>query len=171
MEEQKSISAITAGLIIAGISILFSLIMNLFAGAGASMSFFEYLVIIAALVFFINKYGKAYDYNKTFGDLFSYGFKATAIFTLIFLVFISILLLSTPELKQKTLDAARTELERRKMPDSEIDKSIEIVGKYFWIGMVGSTMFFLVLVGAIGSAIGAAITRKSPQNPFDQLPE
>jgi predicted membrane protein len=171
MEEKKPVSAITAGLIIAGVSIVYSLISNVIAGTGGAVGFFEYIVIIAALVVFINLYAKTHDNNLTFGDLFSYGFKATAIYTLIFLVFISILLISTPELKQKALEEARKELESRKMPDSDIEKSIDIVGRYFWIAMVGSTMFFLVLVGAIGSAIGAAIAKKRPQNPFEQPKE
>jgi hypothetical protein len=171
MEEKKPVSAITAGLIIAGISIVYSLISNAIAGSGGGMDIFQNLVIIAALVLFINMYAKANNNNLTFGDLFSYGFKSTAIYTLIFLVFISILLISTPELKQKTLEEARKAMERQKLPDSAIEKGLELTGKYFWILTVGATMFYLVLVGAIGSAIGAAIAKKRPQNPFEQPTE
>ena len=40
--------------------------------------------------------------------------------------------------------------------------------KYFWVFAIGGTMLMFVIVGAIGSLIGAAVTKKRPINPFEQ---
>ncbi|MGZ8537043.1 MAG: hypothetical protein ACXWV9_02215, partial [Flavisolibacter sp.] len=101
--------------------------------------------------------------------LFGYGFKATAIYTLIFICFLVLYLLLNPEIKQKSLDAARIEMEKKGNTDVDIEKAMAIANDYFYIGVGGLTMFFLVLVGTIGSLIGAAVTKKIPYQPIDQL--
>ena len=40
--------------------------------------------------------------------------------------------------------------------------------KYFWPIAIGGVLLGFLITGAIGSLIGAAITPKSPKNPFDQ---
>jgi hypothetical protein len=36
------------------------------------------------------------------------------------------------------------------------------------VGVVGGSTIFFIIIGAIGSLLGAAITKKRPNNPFDQ---
>jgi hypothetical protein len=36
------------------------------------------------------------------------------------------------------------------------------------VGLLGGSVFMLVLIGTIGSLIGAAVTKKNPKTPFDQ---
>ena len=54
------------------------------------------------------------------------------------------------------------------MRDDQIEKAIEITKKFFWVGVIGGSMLFLIIIGAIGSLIGAGITKKQPRSPFDQ---
>jgi len=167
---RKPISPVIAGLLIAGVTILFALTAVVTGSSTTGgLGLLQYLLIIIALVFLVSMYGKANNNNKTFGELFGYGFKATTIYTLIFLVFLGIFLASTPEIKEKSLEAAREEMEKQGRKDSEIEKAMEIADKFFWIAVIGGTMFFLVLVGTIGSLIGAAVTKKNPITPIDQL--
>ncbi len=58
-----------------------------------------------------------------------------------------------------------------KLSDDQIDQSLNIASKYFWLFAIGGTVLVFIIVGAIGSLIGAAITKKRPVTPFDQLPQ
>jgi hypothetical protein len=171
MEEKKPISHLVAGLLIALAIILFSVILT-FTGGGSSDpkgGWISYLIIIIGLTIFINLYGKAKNNQVSFGELFSYGFKATTMIVLLFVIFLLILSFVMPEIKQKVLEATRLEMEKQKgITEAEIDTMIKTVNKYFWVILIGTSMFFFVLIGAIGSLIGAAITKKEPKNPFEQ---
>jgi|SRR5688572_33210788 len=166
----KPFSPAIAGLIIAGVAVVFSLLANLLGGANeAGLGIFQYLIIIIMLVILVHQFGKKSNYHKTFGELFGYGFKATAIYTLVFICFLVIYLLLNPGIKQELLDAARLEMEKSGNSAADIDKAMAIANNYFYIGVGGSTMFFLVLVGTVGSLLGATITKKIPYQPVDQL--
>jgi hypothetical protein len=171
MEERKPVSHVTAGLIIAGLLVIYSLIIQ-FTGLMQSQSvgLLQYLVIFAGLIYFINKYGKANDYTVSFGNLFAYGFKSTAVFTIINIGFLIILFVAFPEFKEKTFEMARKQMESNpKVSEEEVEKAVDIARKFFWVGIVGGTMLLYIILGAIGSLIGAAVTKKRPHNPIDQL--
>jgi hypothetical protein len=174
MEPKKPISHVVAGLLIAGIVIAISMVMMLMAksagkpGSGG----FTYLIIIGGLIFFINQYGKANDYQPTFGELFSYGFKATTVYTILFIGFLLLFAVLFPDFKSTQLEVARTAMENQKgITEEQADKGMEMMEKYFWVFAIGGTTVAFVIIGAIGSLIGAAITKKRPKNPFEQLPQ
>lgn len=173
MEPQKPISHIAAGLILAGILVVISTIlnfMNLSESPGASL--LQPVIILVGLFFVIRAYGKANNYNQTFGNLFAYGFKTTAVFTIVSIVFTVLFLLLFPDLKEKSFEIARQRLEDNpSVSEEQIDQSIEIARKFFWVGVVGGSMIFMIILGAIGSLIGAAATKKTAAgNPFEQQP-
>ena len=172
MEPKKPISHTVAGLLIAGILIVFSITMSFISGAASKpgSGWISYLVIIAGLCLFIYLYGRSMNNTVSFGDLFAYGFKSTAIIVVVFVIFLIIVSFAFPEFKQKAIQAARDEMENQgKMNDSDIEKGIELVSKYFWVFAIGGTVLGFVIIGAIGSLLGAAITPKKPNSPFEQL--
>ncbi|MGZ3940556.1 MAG: DUF4199 domain-containing protein [Flavisolibacter sp.] len=162
MQTPKAVTSQIAGLIIAGILIVVSVIVSMIDRSSRPGSgWISYLTIIVGLVLFINFYAKSKDYSLGFGDLFSYGFKAVSVTTLVFLVFIVILAIAMPGMKQEAVEAARAEMEKnRTFSQSDVDKGIQLVEKYFWVFMAGATMLSFIIAGAIGSLIGAAITKK-----------
>jgi hypothetical protein len=170
MEQTKPLSHVVAGLIIAAAVIVYSIIIN-FTGnaANASGGMISYLIIILGLAFFVRKHGQDTNYTESFGNLFSYGFKATAVLTILFIVFMILFNLFFPEFKEKAMDIARQRLEDQgRLDEDKIDQSLAIAKKYFWLFAIGGTMLGFIIVGAIGSLIGAAITKKRPNNPFEQ---
>lgn len=170
MEQQKPITHIQGGLIIAGILVVASTIiqfMNLSSSPAAGM--IQPVVIILGLLLLVRAYGKANNYSLSFGNLFAYGFKTTAVFTIISIVFSVLFLLLFPDLKEKSFEMARQQMEDNpKLTEEQIDQAIEISRKFFWVGIVGGSMIFMIILGAIGSLIGAAATKKQPNNPFIQ---
>lgn len=171
MEERKPITHVTAGLIIAALLVVYSIIVN-FMGLTQqkALGLLQYALIIGGLTYFVSQWGKAHNYTLSFGNLFAYGFKATAVFTIINIVFIIIFFLVFPEMKEKTFEIARKQMEDNpNVSEEQIEQGLEIARKFFWVGLVGGTMFFMIVIGAIGSLIGAAVTKKRPNNPLDQL--
>lgn len=171
MEERKPITHVSAGLIIAALLVVFAIIVQFMGLAqNQALGFLQYALIIGGLIYFITQWGKAHDYTLSFGNLFAYGFKATAVFTIINIVFLIIFFLLFPEMKEKGFEMMRETMEKNpKMTEDQIEQGIDIARRFFWPAMVGGTMFMLILVGALGSLIGAAVTRKRPNNPFDQV--
>ncbi len=172
MEEKKPISHVIGGLLIALVLIVFAVAMSFISKGTASDpkgGWTSYIIIIAGLILLINLYGKAHNNHVSFGDLFSYGFKTTTMLTLVFVIFLVILSFVSPDLKQQALDATRTEMEKNKnFNDREIEQGIELIKKYFWVFAIAGTVLGFVIIGAIGSLLGAAITKKLPKDPFHQ---
>ena len=172
MEPKKPLNHLKAGLLIAALLIVFSIIINVLnIATSPGVSLLQYVIIIGGMIYVVNQYGKAHDNRLSFGNLFAFGFKTTAVYTIFFIVFTILFFLLVPELKEKTFELSRQQLEEKgNFSDEDIDKAMEISERFFWPGVVGGTMIMMVIIGAIGSAIGAAVTRKNPTNPFDQQP-
>ncbi len=172
MEQQKPISHIVGGLIIAGILTIFSTIVS-FTGLANNpvVGWLQPVIIIAGLVVLIRQYGKAHGNTLSFGNLFSYGFKTTAVFTVISVAFTMLFLVLFPELKEKTFEVAREQLEKNQdLSDEQIEQALELTRKSFWIVIVGGSVLATVIQGAIGSLIGAAATKRQPNDPFRNHP-
>jgi heme/copper-type cytochrome/quinol oxidase subunit 2 len=170
MEQRKPISHIAAGLIISGIMVVFILGLNMLGQSqNQALGWITYLLVIGALIFFIRQYGRAHDYRLTFGQLFSYGFKITSILTLIVIIFMVIMFSMFPEFKDKIMDAYRTALEDQgKINDDQIDSILGTMERNFVLVTAGGALLNYLILGLIGSLIGAAVTKKQPQNPFEQ---
>lgn len=175
MEQKKPISHIAAGAILAGILIIISEIMMATQGSDVSgnrpvSSWLVYIIIIGGLILFINLYGKAMDHNVTFGNLFAYGFKITAVFAAINVLYMLLFQYIHPEFKQQAIDAARLEMEKDSTNDSQVDQAMNLMEKYFWVFAIGGSLIGNLIIGCIGSLIGAAVTKKNPRaNPMQQL--
>jgi len=170
MEPKKPISHFVAGLLIGAVLIIYSLALN-FAGKGQdrTLGWIAYLLFVVGLIVFINLYGNAKNNEMTFGGLFSYGFKATAIATLLIVICLVIVISIMPDFKQKILDAMRQGMEDQgKLDDDKIDQTVKMFSKNFILFVVGGALFMYLLFGVIASLIGAAITKKNPVSPFQQ---
>lgn len=171
MDERRPMSHVKAGLGIAGLVILISIITMLIGGntARPGSGFVTYLAIIAGLIIFINLHAKAHDNKLSFGELFSYGFKSTAVYTIIFIGFLVFFSLLFPDFKTNAIEATRQQMEAQKgVTETQGAQSMAVLEKYFWVFAIGGTTLFFVIVGALGSLAGAALAKKNPQTPFDQ---
>jgi membrane protein insertase Oxa1/YidC/SpoIIIJ len=171
MEQKKPISHFIGGLIIGAVLIIYFLVLN-FTGKGQdkTLGWIAYLLFAVGIIVFINLWGNAKNNNVTFGNLFGYGFKTTAIATLVIIICLVIVFMAMPDLKQKMLDEMRKGMEEQgKVDDDKIDQAMEMVTKNFMLIVIGGALFMYLLFGVIASLIGAAITKKNPVNPMEQL--
>jgi len=168
---QKPISNIIAGLILAAVLIIYTTILN-FAGleTNQSLSWLTYLILVIGIIYFVFVYGKANNDDKTFGDLFAYGFKVSAVVAIILIVFLILFNLIFPEFREKIYELTRQKLEEQgKLSEDQITSAIDLIRKFFWLGMIGGTAFLTALFGVIGGLIGAAIAKKNPVSFENQV--
>ena len=170
MEPKKPINHFAAGAIIAGILIIYSIVLYIIDSQQSAAGWFAYVIMIAGLVIFISLYGKANNNQVSFGNLFAYGFKATAFMTLLVIVCTLLSFMILPEMKEKIFDTARQSMEKQnKLSEEDIDKAIEMTRKFFYAFTIGGIILAYAIFGAIGSLIGAVVTKKRPYNPLEQL--
>ena len=166
--EKKPITQFSAGLIIAALLIIYSMILTFMElSANQALSFISYIIMIVGLVYFIPQYGKSVDNTATFGQLFTFGLKTSAVTTLTVIAFQVIFFLVFPEYKEKLFELSRENmLKQGSVTEAQAEQGVEMMKRFFWVGLIGGSMFFLMIIGAIGSLIGAGITKKNPRSPF-----
>jgi hypothetical protein len=171
MQPRKPISHFIAGLTIAGILILISLLFATGSGAtpGLGKGIVNYVVLIGGTALFVYLYGKASGFGLRFGDLFSYGFKATAFATILFILFLVIVSLIYPQIRDEALKLVREEMEKQpNMRDEDIETGMALTRRFFWVFAIGTTAIGYAILGGLGALLGAAITPKHPSPQSDQ---
>ncbi|MDQ2862705.1 MAG: DUF4199 domain-containing protein [Bacteroidota bacterium] len=125
-----------------------------------------YVVFIGGIIWSVNSYGKQINYNSTFGNYFAHGFKVSALVTAVLIVYIVIFNLLFPDFKEMAIDQSRKAMVEQKVPQEQMQQGLEITKKFFMVFIVGGTLVIYLIVGAISSLVGAAVTKKEPNN-FD----
>src|SRR5436190_14880612 len=113
--EKKPISHFVAGLIVGSVAIILFLIYY-FTGLSFRSNAWSYipaLMTIGLIIYFVLQYGKANFNNLTFGNLFGYGFKTTAIFAIIMTAFMILVLYIFPDYKEKFMEAMSNQLNKQ----------------------------------------------------------
>lgn len=156
------------GGILAGVLILYSVILIVTDQlANQSLAWISSVFMIGLLIYFIREFGKANENNKTFGELFSFGFKASAFATIILLAFQVIFNLLFPETQERIMEISREKMaEDPRVTDEQIEMALSFTKKFYLVFLIAGTIFSTLIFGAIGSLIGAAVTKKNPTSPF-----
>ena len=128
-----------------------------------------YVIFLVGIILFIAQYGKQINYNSTFGNYFAHGFKISAIVTVMMIIYVVAFILLFPEFKDKAMDEARKNMQSKKISEEQMDKAIEISQKFFTTFLIAGTLVGYLILGVIASLIGAAITKKNPNNFQQQI--
>jgi len=129
-------------------------------------------VLIVGLIVACINWGKQKNDEVSFGKVFGYGFKITALVTLFMIIYtvLSIFLIF-PEFKDELLVYTRTNMEAKGgLTEDQIDKAVSFTKEYFAAFAFIGTIFFTLIVGCIGSLLGAAFTKKSEASVFQNNP-
>ncbi len=169
--EKKLTSPAVKGVIISLILIVLSLIiqfLNLTKNRGFSS--IQFVILIGGLIWSAISFSKQMNANVTFGNVFTHAFKTAAAVTAIMVVYtiISIKFIN-PEIVDMALQEARTGMEGKNMSDDQIDRAINFTRKFFVPLTAGGVLLSFLILGVIGALIGAAVSKKNPQqSPFVQ---
>jgi len=126
------------------------------------------IIFFGGIVYACMNYGKQLDGQVSFGNCFAYGFKTSAVITCFMLLFSVIFLLIFPEIKEKAMDAARKQMEERGgVTEDQIEAGIAFARKSFMLFLIVGVIFIYLIAGVIASLVGAGLTKKNPQSPFE----
>lgn len=138
----------------------------------ANLSFkpgWQYVAYIPFVVgIFMNAiaYSKANDHYVTFGNVFSSGFKASAVIAIISVVWAILMTVIFPEMKDKAIEMIQEQAESRPgVSEEQIEMSLNITRKYWTVFMVAGAMFGTLFWGAVFSLIGALIAKRKGERP------
>lgn len=167
--EKKVTSPVMKGLLIALILIIIG-----FVGRYANLQFepwfawVSYGLLIGGIIISCITYSNQMDHNVTFGNVFANGFKTTAVVTCLTILFMVILMLAMPEMKEEMLENARTQAAKGPATEEQVEQSMQIFNKMFWVFIIGGILLAYLFMGCIASLIGAAVAKKNPRptNPF-----
>jgi hypothetical protein len=159
---QKPVSHALAGLIVAAVVVVYTLILT-FSGASGnkSLGFLSLVLMVGGIGYFVWRHGGANDHALTFGGLFSYGFKATAVMTLVLIGYNVLFYSIFSEYKDVLFDISREEMMKQPgMTEEMVGMGISKMREFFWPIIIGGALFNAMMAGAVGSLIGAGITAK-----------
>ncbi|MFT4155444.1 DUF4199 domain-containing protein [Parafilimonas sp.] len=171
--ENKVTTPQVKGFIISLILIVYGLVIYFADGMKhPELSYVQYAIFLAGIIWACVSYSNQLNANVTFGNLFAHGFKATAVITIIILIY-SILAIKVlfPDMIDKIMQISRQKMEESgKVSDSQIEQSLAMVKDHIVLITVIQIIVGFAIVGAISSLIGAAIAKKKPQDPFGNQP-
>ena len=131
------------------------------------MQYVSYIPFLIGLILNANAFTKENDGFVTYGNVFSSCFKATAIVTLILLVWAVASMYIFPHMKDEILEMTRKKMaEDPKMTDENMDMAMNMTKKYWNVFMVAGVVFITLFWGAIFSLIAAAIPKKKGAAPM-----
>jgi Protein of unknown function (DUF4199) len=169
--EQKVTSPIVKGVIITLLLIVYGLILY-FSGqiANQTLSYLQYLVLLAGIIWSCISYANQMKGNVTFGNVFGHGFKTTAVIAVLLIIYTFIAVkFIFPDMADQAIAAAKKQMESQKnLSDEQIQQSLDMVRKFFLPFVIGGIIIGFAIIGAISSLIGAAVAKKNPQDPFAQ---
>jgi hypothetical protein len=167
--ETKIMSHITKGFILALILIIVSLAGHLLnIDLEQWYGWISLGIFLIGIIWGVNFYGKQMNNNVTFGNLFAHGFKMTAVVICITFLYtlLSLYVLfpdSIDKIVQKGIDKA---IQEGKMTTDQEQANYPMIKKITTISLIAGVVLIDAVIGAIGALIGAAITKKNPQDPF-----
>lgn len=169
--EKKQTSAVMVGLIISLVLIVLSLVLYFTDLYTATWSqYIGFAVLVGGIIWGVVNHGREREHRVGFGNLFGFGFRVTAV---IICLMIAYTLLSTfifPDIKEKVIEIARQQaLDNPAADAAQVEAGMEMFAKNYNLFMVLTIVFWYMVIGAIASVVGAAVTKKNQQAPIQNV--
>lgn len=171
--KQKVFTPAAKGIVIALILIVFGLAIY-FSGRmeNKGMGAIQYIILLVGVIVSCIIYAKQMNGNVTFGNVFAHGFKTTTVVTVLICLYTIISMkFIFPGVLEKGFEEVRKNMEQQgNLSKEQIEQNLA-TGKKFAVPLaLAGTLLFFGITGAIASAIGAGLSRKSSPSSFNQQP-
>jgi hypothetical protein len=177
MENKTVTSHITKGLIIALVLIVIDLVaMFTDLKLQSWYGWVSGCLMLAAFIWACINYANQMNNAVTFGSVFGHGFKTSAVVACFFFVYtLLVVYVIAPEFIPKMMEKQMADAEKAgKLPpnisDEDLERGKQMALKFAKIGALAGSVLVTLIVGAIGSVLGAAFARKNPPTPFSNNP-
>ena len=171
--EKKVTSHITKGLIIALVFIILDLVAvftdwRLHNWYGIVTG----LLMLGAFIWACISYANEMNNAVTFGNVFVHGFKASAVVAVFMFVYALLLVnFISPGIIDAIIEKSIEEAQKdgkfnSDISDEELERGMELGRKIGKIGFYAGSLLMTLVIGAIGSVLGAAFAKKNPPTPF-----
>ncbi len=119
-------------------------------------------VLVFALVVILSciNFSKINGGDVTFGQIFSNGFRTTAVITVLFALVYIIFYLLVPDYKESMMEFSTKQQLANGATTDQVAAAGEWMEKYFLVFAVGGIVFLDLLIGVVASLIGAAIAKR-----------
>ena len=164
--EQTVTPTSTKGILIGLILVILALVTYfLDLKVNGPLQWVGYAIFIGGIIWSVMSFGKQVNHNATFGNYFAHGFKVAALVTAIMIIYVIIFVVLFPEFKEKAIvEAKRSMQSKNNLTEEQINAGMEMTKKFFMVFLVGGTLVGYLFFGTIASLIGAAVTKKDPNN-------
>lgn len=164
--EQTVTPTSTKGILIGLILVILALVTYfLDLKVNGPLQWVGYAIFIGGIIWSVMSFGKQVNHNATFGNYFAHGFKVAALVTAIMIIYVIIFVVLFPEFKEKAIVEARRSMQSKgNITEEQINAGLEMTKKFFMVFLVGGTLIGYLFFGTIASLIGAAVTKKDPNN-------
>jgi cbb3-type cytochrome oxidase subunit 3 len=164
--EQTVTPTTTKGILIALVLIILALATYfLDLKPNGPFQWVSYVIFLGGIIWSVMSYGKQVNYNATFGNYFAHGFKVAALVTALMIIYLIIIAFVFPDFKEKAIEQAKRSMqEKDNLSEEQINAGLEMTRKFFMVFLVGGTLLGYLFFGAIAALIGAAVTKKDPNN-------
>jgi hypothetical protein len=164
--EQTVTPTSTKGILIGLILVILALVTYfLDLKVNGPLQWVGYAIFIGGIIWSVMSFGKQVNHNATFGNYFAHGFKVAALVTAIMIIYVIIFVVLFPEFKEKAIVEARRSMQSKgNITEEQINAGLEMTKKFFMVFLVGGTLVGYLFFGTIASLIGAAVTKKDPNN-------
>lgn len=167
----KPISQVQKGLIIALIIVVLSTAFY-FMGLSTKgpSQYVLYAILLLGVLWACNSFAKERNGHITFGNIFGYGFKTSAIVACIMVAYSLLFINIFPDVKTKALEEMRIEMEKNPaITDEQVDIVVNGTEEYFVIINIAGALFGYMFMGVIASLIAAGVVKKNPNSvPFPE---
>jgi hypothetical protein len=167
--EKKITSPVLAGIVVSLILIVYNIVVYL---TGLyTQKWCQYLglvLLLGGIIWAVVNNGNEKDHRVSFGNLFGFGFKVTAVITCLILLYTVLSGFLFPDIKVKMIELARQNaLSQQGANEDQVEKGMEMFEKNYTLFIVIGLLFWYLIVGVVSSLIGAAVSKKNPPAEFE----
>lgn len=144
------------GIITALIMIGISLSIYYSGGTNSNLGYLIYVAFFGGIIWTLWEHAMYQPEERTFGKLFSQGFKCFIVVTLIMVAFTAIIHILNPQWITEAAEAYREDLikENTKTP-AEIDKIVKMAKDNYVTIRVGSSIFGYLIIGSVFTVLSS----------------